>query len=158
MEDGYEPLMAIIVHAPDDERSVAILDCNNIQDLGLHESKNLQKLATTHIFFQKMLAYIDTMLSGAVSREEVTVHMQDFFESYRTSVLDFDHDDTDELEKLVHDNMMSDEFTDKYMIFMQLISSEVFKIFASGAISYEEGDVEIGTVPAYLRHPITTQA
>lgn len=150
--------IAIIVHLPEEKRSVAIPSCNNLAELSTHESGSLNKLAYSHIFFQKLLGYLELIRRGEVTHKQAEEHLEGFAELYNANILDFDADEDDELSMKVHEVMSEEEFGDNYSVFLRAISGEIFRIFASGALSYEEGDTELALIPNHMHQHVPTQA
>lgn len=150
--------IAIIVHLPEDKTSVAIPDCNNLKELGSHKSKSLQKVAFSHIFFQKIFGYMELIQQGEITHRQAQDHIKDFAAAYNANILDFDSEPEDDLSTKVFETMQSNDFGDKYGVFLHVISGEIFRLFASGAMSYEEGDVELGMIPTYMNSHVPTKA
>lgn len=151
-------IIAIIIHLPDEQKSVSVPDCSNLQELGSHKSKSLQRVAFSHIFFQKIFGYMELINTGELTHEQAQEHIKDFAQAYNANILDFDSEPDDDISNRVFDIMKSDEFSEKYQTFLQVVSGEIFRLFASGAMSYEEGDTELGIMPSYMTSLIPTKA
>lgn len=151
-------VIAILVHLPEEKKSVAIPSCNNLAELSSHESGSLNKLAYSHIFFQKIIGYMELIRRGEISHNQAEDHLMGFAKLYNANILDFDADEDDEISMKVHQVMAEDDFGENYSVFLQAISGEIFRIFASGALSYEEGDTELASIPKHMNQHVPTQA
>lgn len=150
--------IAIIVHLPEENKSVAIPSCNNLLELSTHESGSLQKVAFSHVFFQKILGYVELIKRGEIDSKTAASHLEDFAQLYSANILDFDEDENDTISKKVMNIMKEDKFQDDYSVFLRAISGEIFRIFASGALSHAEGDAELGSLPTYMNQHVPTKA
>lgn len=150
--------IAIIVHLPDENKSVAIPSCNNLAELSVHKSGSLQKVAYSHIFFQKLIGYLELIRRGEISHKDTEEHIEGFTKLYNANILDFDPDEDDEISTKIYELMGEDEFAENYSVFLQAISGEIFRIFASGALAYAEGDMELDSIPLHMNQIVPTQA
>ena len=151
-------IIAIIVHLPEERKSVAIPSCNNLAELSSHESGSLNKLAYSHIFFQKLLGYLELIRRGEITHAQAEEHMEGFANLYNANILDFDADEDDEISMRVHKVMSEEDFGINHSVFLRAVSGEIFRIFASGALSYEEGDAELALIPSHMHQHVPTQA
>lgn len=150
--------MSIIVHLPNENKTISIAECNTLADLSLHPSTAINRVAFSHLFFQKIIAYCELTVRGDASIEEVEMHLEEFTEAYNTNSLDYDPHPNDTLDEKLLEIINEDAFEEKYDIFLRAISGEIFKLFASGAIAYEEGAMDLMTMPQYMKSSTHTKA
>lgn len=150
--------MAIVVHLPEEKKSVAIPECSTLKELSHHRSRSIQKLAFSHVMFKKIFGYIELIHTGEITHEQAEKHIKEFAASYNANILEFDSELDDEISNKIFKLVTDDSFSEKYDVFFQIISGEIFKLFASGVMSYEEGYTELGTMPAYMNPYAPTQA
>jgi hypothetical protein len=148
----------ITVHLVEEKKTIAIPECSSLTDLSLHSSTAINRLAFSHLFFQKIIAYCELTVRGEASIEEVEKHLEEFTEAYNTNSLDFDGHPDDTLNDKILNVISDDDFVKKYDIFLRAISGEIFKLFACGAVAYEEGDMELSTLSPRMTGSIPTKA
>jgi hypothetical protein len=148
--------MAIVIHIPENQKSVSVPFCNSLSELSIHSNYVIQKLAYSHLFFQKVLAYCEVLIRNDATKEEVEAHLEEFTTAYNTNSLDYES--TDPLSTKIVEILNDDDFTKKYEVFLRSISGEVFKLFASGAIAHEEGEASVEGLPMHMRSSVAAQA
>lgn len=123
-----------------------------MKELSNHESHAMRRIAFTYIFFLKTLAYSELLSSGEFSETEVKNHLEEFTELYNSNMVDMNSVSEDKIGERLFEIAQSDEFEEKYDIFLRTITGEIFRLFACGAIAHEEGDIEIGGLPVALQN------
>jgi len=135
--------MPIKIHLPRAQKTVVIPGFSSLEELLFGSGKeNLEKPATSLLMFRRILAYVELAAQGKVPKEKLYEHLQQSIAIYN-SITEHDSLEPNEIEGLVEERLKDDEFAILYQPIIEEISSEIFKIFASGAISMDEEDVYI---------------
>lgn len=123
-----------------------------MKELSTHENHAMRRIAFSYIFFLKALAYSELMANDEFPREEVKNHLEEFAELYNSDMMDLNSVGNDRVGERLFEIAQSDEFEEKYDIFLRTLTGEIFRLFACGAIAHEEGDIEIGGLPRALQN------
>lgn len=153
--------MALLIHVPRKEKSVAIIGYDTLADLISHPNSAIRQLSMSQYTLIRNFGYAELISKGEYSLEQLTDHMQDY-DSYISVADELDMDATDplyeEIEDKLNDILMSDEFHEKYDIVYNVITRELFRAFACGAVAHEEQDVGVGKMPSQLNSVFGAQA
>lgn len=143
--------MAIKVHLPRAEKTVIIPGFSSLEDLLFGSGKeNLQKPATSLMMFRRILAYVELVAKNEVPKEEIFKHLHQSIEIYN-SITEHESLEPNKIEKMVEERLKDDEFNQLYHPIIEEISSEIFKIFASGALTHLEEELYIETAEGEYR-------
>lgn len=123
-----------------------------MKDLSNHENHAMRRIAFSYIFFLKTLAYSELMATDEFTQEEIKNHLEEFTELYNSNMMDMNSVSDDKISEKLFEIVQSPEFEEKYDMFLKTITGEIFRLFACGAIAYEEGDIEIGGLPLALQN------
>lgn len=135
--------MAIKIHLPRAEKTVVIPEFSSLEELLFGSGKeNLEKPATSLLMFRRILAYVELVAEKKVPKEKIFEHLHQSIEVYN-SITEHDSIEPNEIETMVEERLKDDEFNKLYHPIIEEISSEIFKIFASGALSAVENDIYI---------------
>lgn len=150
--------MAIVINLPESKKSVTILNHNSLQDLLLtSNSESLEKLATSYLFFQRLIAYIDLLGKEEFSEEEINDHLAALTSMY-TNYLEFETPTEDAVGDRVQEIIASDDFGKKYGRFLESMTGELFRLFACGALALSEGEAYIGGLNQSIERLTTVKA
>ncbi len=135
--------MAIKIHLPRAEKTIIIPEFSSLEELLFASGKeNLEKPATSLLMFRRILAYVELIAQDKAPREKILEHLRQSISIYN-SITEHDSIEPNEIEKLVEARLKEEDFNKMYSPIIDEISSEIFKIFASGALSIIEEDIYI---------------
>lgn len=135
--------MGIRIHLPREQKTVVIPGFSSLEELLLGSAReHLQKPATSLLMFRRILAYAELVAKGEVPKDKIYSHLLESIQIYN-SITEHDSVEPNEVEKMVEERLRDDEFNDMYQPIIEEISSEIFKVFASGALSMAEDTVYI---------------
>ena len=140
--------MAITIALPDAEKKVTILNYDNMQELIESPEVHLRQLAYSHLFFTWLTAYAELFSQKIFSDEEIYAHLEAASMSYHNN-LDIAPLENDEISEKIKEISESEEFTKRYQPFIDNFATEIFGLFARGAISLDDGIVIIDENPQF---------
>lgn len=157
--------MAILIHVPKNEKSVGIVGYDDPSELLVHPNPAIRQIWVSCMTIIRNFCYSELIYKGEFTQEEIEEHIRDFDDYLVISdeaELDGEMDAAEERQSAIEDRiqelMTSDEFIGRHELLRHIITRELFRTFASGAVALEEGELIIKQVPSELKHLFGAQA
>lgn len=146
--------MSILIHVPEKGKSVVF---PGVLDSDFSSDKNpiFAKMNASYLELAMVLAYQELLNNEEFTHKDIEQHLTEFYPGiYMESTLDKSR----EIEKRLQELFNSKEFLDKYDIFYPVIQRNVITLFASGAVSHDDNEIEVINTPSEFKHAFSTTA
>lgn len=146
--------MSLIVHVPRNDKSVVIHGFDDVDDLISHPNPAIRHLIKSQHLLMRYFGYGELISRGEFTKEQLETHMSEYEEYLETAhTLDMDSTDPvqEQIEERLTDVLTSQEFQRRFDTIYGMIQRELFRCFASGAVSHDEGHVEVIKMPLQVQ-------
>jgi len=140
--------MAITIALPDAEKKVTIPYYNTMEELLESPDVHLRQLFYSYLFFKWLTAYAELFSQKVFPDEEIHAHLDAASMSYHNH-LDVETLENDEISTKILEITESKEFEERYKPFIDNFTTEVFGLFARGALSLDAGVAVIDETPQF---------